>query len=295
MRRSCLALFCLTFAALLNGCSGSGGGSGGGSFSNAKWAAVLQPATFPAPLIELGMNFTQEGESISSGNSTSIINFGDCLIDDGELTSAGTVKNSSFKLVFSIGAQTVTLTGTIAPDGKTITGTFTSSEDGCLNGESGTFTANFVGPVTGNYTGTMTNGPNGISGVTAMLSQDENFNESATMTVTNNTCFSSLASAADSLGVSIGGFTMFDTTDGINTVSFVGEVNPDATEITGPWTAQLGCAHRAGVFQLNSGDAAAIPSTAGSGSKSTRPAVTPALAERMRAILAAQRIEAQTR
>ena len=86
MRRSCLALFCLTFAALLNGCSGSGGGSGGGSFSNAKWAAVLQPATFPAPLIELGMNFTQEGESISSGNSTSIINFGDCLIDDGELT-----------------------------------------------------------------------------------------------------------------------------------------------------------------------------------------------------------------
>jgi hypothetical protein len=102
MRRPCLALFCFTFAALLSSCSGSGGGSGGGSFSNAKWAALLQPATFPAPLIELGMNFTQEGESISSGNSTSIINFGDCPIDDGELTSAGTVKNSSFNWFFQL-------------------------------------------------------------------------------------------------------------------------------------------------------------------------------------------------
>jgi hypothetical protein len=289
----------LALATMLAGCSGSGGGnSGAGNFSDAKWAVLLQPGTLPAPIVQLGMNFTQNGDTISSDGKNSTLSVTNCDLNVPTIGSVGTVKDGAFNLVFSFGSESITLVGTIAAGGQSVSGTFTSSGGACLNGESGTFEANFVSPATGAYAGTLTN--EAVTGapattMVAMLSEDANFNESATITVQGNNCFSSLATPADSLGVSIGGFTIFNATDGTNTVSFIGMVNSDASQISGGWAVLAGCTGQSGIFQLRSSILAAKASAMGSAMRDQPSAMNSQFVERMRAILAARRPEAQPR
>ncbi|HEY0702528.1 MAG TPA: hypothetical protein VGD60_07155 [Candidatus Acidoferrales bacterium] len=299
MRRSGVAILWLALAALLGSCSGSGGGGSiGGGFSNAKWAVLLLGSTFQTPISELGMNFTQNGDTISSGADSSALSVLGCDLNAATAGSTGTVKDGAFNLIFSYGSASITLVGTVAPGGQSVTGTFTSSSGGCLNGESGTFQANFVSAVTGEYAGTLTNGA--VVGappatVAAMLSEDADFNESATITVQGNDCFSSLTTSADSLGVSIGGFTTFNATDGTNVVSFFGTVSSDASQFTGGWAVLAGCTGQSGAFQFHSSLFGTFAHGARGDSASRRPPISPELVERLREIMAARHSETPTR
>jgi hypothetical protein len=219
---------------LLAGCasgSGSSGGAGGGGgsspFVSGKWTVTtFSSLGFQASPVEFDMNLTQSGSMISSNNDNTVDNAA-CAGTHVD-SSTGTVTGNQFNLVLSVNSETITLTGTISADGKSIvaeSGTFTSSPGGpCLNGEHGGIIANYVPPFSGSFTGTIQVESVPISPVVATLSENQSFDVSGSMTVTGNPCFSALATARSNPGKSIGSLTSFEMTDGTNVVDFMGTI-----------------------------------------------------------------------
>lgn len=291
MRRSCLGTLALII--VFSGCGGSGSG-GGNTFSpffTGKWTATIVSPT-QGQLANLDMNLAQTGDAISSDSVNTIDNLNcDGNISTHEDSTTGTVNGNQFNLVFSVNGESIALTGTVVAGGKSVSGTFTSGGGPCLNGEGGTFTAAFIPPVSGMYTGTMTSTANVTSGVTAMLSEDANFNVSASVVVTNNTCFSSLATTAPNFGMSIGDSTVFDVTDGTNEVDFIGrilQVDSSLSGIAGFWEVTGNCATE-GNFQLTfaTGGAMRVPDPGGASAAESK--ISPLMVERLKALLAARR------
>jgi len=83
----------------------------------------------------LSGTFTQTGNQISG---TMSISGSPCAVSG---ILSGTVTGTSVTLTLIEGLQSVSLIGTAAPDGNSITGTYQAPAGGCLNGDSGTFTA----------------------------------------------------------------------------------------------------------------------------------------------------------
>lgn len=298
MRRSCLGILVLII--LLSSCTGSGGSHTMFSpFFTGKWTATIVSPT-QGQLANLDMNLAQTGDAISSDSLNTIDNL-DCdgNISTHEDSTTGTVNGNQFNLVFSVNAETITLTGTVVAGGKSVSGNFTSGGGPCLNGEGGTFTAAFIPPVTGMYTGTLNSVSNVVSNATAMLSEDANFNVSASVVVTNNTCFSSLATVAPDFGMSIGDSTIFDVTDGTNEIDFIGrilQVDSSLSGIAGFWEV-TGTCPTDGNFQLTFGtggamrapDASGASTTASTAESTAESKISPLMVERLKALLAARR------
>lgn len=283
MRRSCLGV--LALAIVLSGCTGSGSGSTASQFVAGKWGIRLVPR-FPSQLADLDMNLTLAGDTISSDskNTTDNMTCGGVNLLNHADSTMGTVKGNQFNLAFTINSETITMTGTISPAGEGVSGNFTSSGGPCLNGGSGTFNADLSPTVTGMYTGTMTSLANVVSGVTATLTEDANFNVTATMMVTSNTCFSALATEPSNLGLSVGDLTGFTVTDGTNSVNFIGrigQVNNTPIEFAGNWFATGDCMIQ-GSIQMQTGVAA-------SSSASAKSKIPPFMVERLKAMLTARR------
>jgi hypothetical protein len=287
MRPSYLGVLALTI--VLCSCTGSGSGSGSGGttpFVAGKWSITLEPS-IPGQLANLDINFTQAGDTISSDKKNTTDNMicpgsGNPL--DRVNSSMGTVRGNQFNLVFTVNGETITMSGTISPAGVGVSGNFTSSGGPCLNGDSGTFNAELIPPATGMYTGTMTSITGVVSGVTATLTEDANFNVTATMMVTSNTCLSSLATGPSNLGLSVGDLTGFTVTDGTNSVNFIGrigQVNNSPTEFAGNWFATGDCMIQ-GSIQMQTG-------VATSSSTSAKSKIPPFMLERLKSMLAARR------
>jgi hypothetical protein len=289
MRRSCLGIVALLI--VLGGCGGSSGTHTTFSpFFTGKWTAtIVSPAQ--GQLANLDMNLAQNGEAISSDSLNTIDNL-NCPDNLTHMDSTtGTVNGSQFNLVFSVNSESITLTGTIVAGGKSIFGNFTSGGGPCLNGASGTFAAAFIPPVTGTYTGTLTSVSNVVSNATAMLSEDANFNVSASVVVTNNTCISSLSTVAPDFGMSIGDLTVFDVADGTTSVDFIGrilQVGSSLSGFAGNWIASGDCATE-GVFQLTFGTAGAMHVPEVNSATTAKSEIPPLIVERRKALLAARR------
>lgn len=94
------------------------------------------------------------------------------------------------------GADTVTMVGTAT--GTNLAGTFTDSL-----GDTGTWTASSISPLSGNYNGTYnsTSNPLPIAPTILMtLAQDASFNLTGTATITSSPCVSSLALSGQAIG-----------------------------------------------------------------------------------------------
>jgi hypothetical protein len=299
MRLLIALVICLTF--ILTGCGSSGGGNGtggsGGSnsvFVPGKWTmTVAGPAGFN--LIEFDMNFTQSGNTISSDSDDTVDNSSPCggvHVD----SSTGTVSGDQFHLLLTVNSETITMNGTLSPDGKSVgieSGHFTSKSGGpCFNGVEGGFSANFIPPFTGSFTGTLQVIPVlGAPAVTAMFTQDANFNLSGSLMVANDPCFSSLATSASKPGMSIGSLSLFEMTDGVNVLDFTGRTLTGGAiiglEFDASFTVVAGCTEEInGELTLEPTGSAAVAMA--STPESPALAINPALLQRLRAISASR-------
>lgn len=295
MRRFSSALSTLFLTILLVSCSsGSGGGGGASPFVSGKWTATLFPITGLAAFTpEFDMNLAQTGSTISS-DSDNTVDSATCAGTHVD-SSIGAITDDQFKLVLTINSEKIALTGALSADGKSIigsTGRFTASPGGpCLNGESGGFTAAFIPPLAGSFTGTMQGiGVLGEPGVTAMLSEDPSFNVSGSMTVTNDPCFSALATAPDKPGISIGSLSSFEATDGTNVIDFIGHIllGPTGTpEYDANLNVIAGCTEESGVITLDPTTSDAVSAPDASSSKSAVSPINPVLVERLKALMEA--------
>jgi len=293
------AISAVCLATILAGCGSSGGSFGGSSgssvFVTGKWTLtvieIIPNDLFP-PSVEFDMNFTQSGNTISSDSDNTVDN-GICGFTHVD-SSTGTVTGNQFKLVLTVNAETLTLTGVLSPDGKSMSITdsnFTSSPNGvCFNGAHGNFTANFVPAFTGSFTGTMIVSPVlGTPTVTGMFTEDPNFNLSGSLMVTGNPCFTSLATASSKPGMSIGSLASFEMTDGTNVLDFSGHIIPAAPpmdfEYDGEFNVIAGCTEEFdGQITL---DPAATPAAASaSRPRSAFSPINPVLVERLKTISA---------
>jgi hypothetical protein len=290
---------CITF--ILTGCGNSGGGSSSGGsggsgsvFVPGRWTiTVAGPAGFN--LIEFDMNFTQSGSTISSDSDNTVDNSSPCggvHVD----SSTGTVSGNQFGLLLTVNSETITLNGTLSPDGKSVgieSGHFTSKSGGvCFNGVAGGFSASFIPPFTGSFTGTIQVIPVlGAPTVTAMFTQDANFNLSGSMMVANDPCFSSLATSPAKPGMSIGSLSLFEMTDGVNVLDFTGRTLTGGAiiglEFDASFTVVAGCTEEInGELTLDPTGQAAVARA--STHKSSVFAINPALLQRLRAISASK-------
>jgi hypothetical protein len=289
----------LCVAILLAGCGSSGGGfsssSGNSVFVTGKWTLTVFesiPNEF-GPAIEFDMNFTQSGTTILSDSDNTVDNAicGGTHVD----SSAGTVTGNQFKLVLTVNAETLTLTGVLSPDGKSMSITdsnFTSSPDGvCFNGTHGGFSGNFVPAFTGSFTGTMIVSPVlGTPTVTGMFTEDPNLHLSGSLMVTGNPCYTSLATAPSKPGMSIGSLASFEMTDGTNVLDLSGHIltaaAPMGFEYDGEFNVIAGCTEEFdGQLTL---DPAASPAAALATSRprSAFSAINPVLVERLKTLSA---------
>ena len=304
MKRVFSTILTLGVVVILTSCGGgSGGSSGGGAgtrFVPGKWTFSLFSSTSNlfGPITELDMDLVESGSTISSSNLQSV-DGSDCAGMHMD-SSSGTTSGDKIKLVFNIDSEKLTLDGTLDPDGETIgisNGHWSSSGGGCLDGQHGLFTASFVPSLTGSSTGTLgfTNIP-GIANVTAMLSEDSDFNISGSMAVAGSPCLSSLTIAPNNLGMSVGSFSAFEMSDGTNVLDIMGQV---FTEFSSSpiFTAQAnviaGCTEElGGELALNLTADTPFPPPAVSGAKSAAHQINPLLVERMKVLMAARRSHA---
>lgn len=275
MRLSASVIIIALAFANLCGCSSSNTSGTTASF-NGKWTVMLDPGNEFPPHPEFDLNLTRSRDTISSDSVNTVDNL-ECVPPQDLLNniSSGSVKGDQFMLGIAIdngtpNAQGIRLTGTVAKNHSTVTGTYESDPGLCFEGKTGNFIATFIAPVTGTYVGTLVNTSNtATSNATAMLSEDDSFEsgsfrESASITATNNTCFSSLASSPTDAGFSIGRLVGFETTDGTgaNRVVFAGMVDAFANSFAGQWFATQGCTDQNGTFQLGLVNSPAMPATA---------------------------------
>jgi hypothetical protein len=125
--------------------------------------------------------------------------------------------------------------------------------------------------------------------VTAMLTEDSSFNVSGSMAVTNDPCFSSLATNPANPGMSVGSLSSFEMTDGTNVVDFMGKIQiapglPDS--YSADFTVTAGCTQEFGGVDLNFSTMATADAPAASGSKKAANTINPVLVERFKALVA---------
>jgi hypothetical protein len=277
---------------MFTGCSNSASSNGTSPSFNGKWVVEIDPGNAFPPHPEFDFNLTRTGDTLSSDSDNTIDNL-DCvpseeLLDD---STSGSVRGNQFMLGMAIAngtpdAQGIRLTGTVAKNHSSVSGTYESDPGPCFSGKTGIFTATFIAPTTGTFSGTLINTPNAAtSNATAMLAEDSAFNESASMTVTNNTCFSSLSSSPANPGFSIGRLTDFEVSDGNNTniVDFIGLVDSNASTFSGQWEVTQGCTDQNGTVDLS----ATMPASLAASRSAEK--VNSVLAQRFRMLLAHKR------
>jgi hypothetical protein len=305
MKRALSTISAMTVVVLLTSCGGGSGGGGGATstFVRGKWSFSLfsSSSNMFGPAAELDMNLNQSGGTISSDNLGSIdsVSCAGMHLD----SSTGTVSGDKINLVFSIDSEKITLNATLAPGGTAVgdanLGSWSADDGPCLGRQHGIFTAGMIPSLTGTSTGMLSLANiNSVPSVTAMLAEDQNFNISGSMAVTDDPCFSSLAILPTNLGMSIGSLSSFEMTDGTNVADVTGQLfmeSPPPSFFDAQFSVVSGCTEEFGGLRLNiNGDApAAMQARTPSTGNVTAPKINPLLVERMKALLAARRQNAQ--
>jgi len=233
---------------LLSGCSG--GGSGTPPPQNADvsgpWQAIATSTANPSAKITVEANLADANGSVSS---TAFVVLNSCVQSVSGSGVTGTVSGNNVTLTASYNGVTVMLTGTVA--GKTISGTYTAS--GACGSDSGTWTAQQMPQIIGNYSGSVFSNSNPNQGITvsATVSTDSTFAITGSASIAS-ICFNQMSLS----GNQVGGAAEITATDAQgNTVIFL-FISNDAVfgSITGTYSVTTGtCSGDAGSGTLTKG------------------------------------------
>jgi hypothetical protein len=173
MQRS-IGFFVVLFCLLVTACGGSGNNSDPPSASIAgNWQMSLQPADQnESPRI-------QSGFLVQNGNTLG----GQLMLTDPPCSGTGAVSGSvdggSVAITVNLTGISVSLNGTLGSGPNSMSGNYTILSTGCTGNssspETGTWTANLVTPLSGNFQGSFTfNNGTGPFSVTGTVSQGAN-------------------------------------------------------------------------------------------------------------------------
>ena len=150
------------------------------------------------------------------------------------------MNGSAVSLTVNQSAQSIGLTGSVAGDGSTISGDYSILSSGCGATETGTWTAEKVKTLAGNFTGEFTSGVVGIAPFefTGTVTQGANTGASfatmaGSMTSTNAVCFTDATITGTISGKSV--VLNILTSDGIAAGQVSGSTSADATTVTGTY------------------------------------------------------------
>lgn len=164
-----------------------------------------------------------------------------CIAPAAAFEVSGAVKaTGAVTLTGPIAGGTLTVTGTLAADGKSLTeATYNVSGGACAFAQTASATAQAYMPINGTYIGTFSDASGPVIAVTAQLQQSDlsnttgNFTLTGTGTFPSNGCFASPVTVSNTQ-VTGGSFTMTyaDTGGSGNSVTASGTFSPDATTLT---------------------------------------------------------------
>lgn len=225
-------------SASITGCTGTLAlPTGNAAAITGNWQ-LSATATGASMLPVISGSLTGSGSTVSGilhANST-----GACVSSTTPITVAGSVAaGQAVTLAGKVGGGTLTITGTLAADGKSLTNAVYSVTGGsCATSAKVSATAQAYADISGNYTGSFGDSDGQVIAISATLTQtpssdtDGNYQLSGTGTFPNNPCFSSPVSIASSQ-VTGGSFTQtYTDTVKNNSVTASGTFSTDGTTLT---------------------------------------------------------------
>lgn len=243
--RTALAASLFLLPILLAGCAGSSTApssaavpfiAGNWQFSSSAAAAAHLPAVSGA------LSGTSEAiTGILHSQSASA-----CVAPATPFVVSGSAdKQGGVTLSGPLAGGTLTLTGTLAADGRSLsTASYNVAGGSCGFAKAADAMAQVYTPINGSYSGTFTDADGAVATIQASLSQSPSSTTSGDYTLTgtaglpNNPCFSTASVTLTNTQVTGGTFT-FSFTDPVTnaTVTSNGSFAPDATTLTvQPWT-----------------------------------------------------------
>ena len=246
-----LGFFLLGFAL---GCGSSKNSTSTGGALTGNWEITLNRHASTVPL-------TFSGFLVQSGNSvTGSVVLGDGCQGVGPVS--GTVDSQSLSLNINEFGQELSLQGPLPVSNGAMSGSFTTLPGGCTAfPNTGTWTAQLVQPLTGNFHGTLNSPTNGVVNVSGNLSQGPNTGGSNTtltgaISATDPQHFCSYLTEATVSGAISGTsvtLNLFDP-NGVQITQFAGTTTAGATSLSGNYTFHSisnSCFGDQGTFQVS--------------------------------------------
>jgi hypothetical protein len=260
---SALVLLCGCGGGGVKGAGGAGGGIPGSTSHGVNIAGNWQfstTSTAGMPPATIAGSVAQSGVSVSGAVHVDGSNCFDHLTTIG-LT--GTLTGSDISLTSaSVAGQLITFTGTISDDAlngtdSAFAGTYTIN--GCANGDQGNVTGIKIPYIANILNGTFTASGGGTFDVAGDIAQDStssdegSFGVTGTVTFSTSSCFSSgtITSGTFPSGSFImGTFVALEIETDNGTVTFLGTLNRDRSEIRGAYTVVGGTCDDTGTAVL---------------------------------------------
>jgi hypothetical protein len=190
---SCATMLLLT----LLSCGGGGSAPTSPGALAGNWQFTLVRG-FPLPRTTTGASGFLSQTSNSVAGSVQIPPSSQNLKCGGVGVLSGAVDGQTVTLAINEGGTTINLSGTLSSDGKSMSGNFAGLNGGCYTSPtSGTWTASLIPPITGSFTGTITNSlymtlltganppaPIAVSGMLTQVGGTGSSNASVTGTIT---------------------------------------------------------------------------------------------------------------
>lgn len=247
----------IVLSASITGCTGTLAiPAGNAAAISGNWqmsATVAGASTLPV----ISGSLTGSGSTVAGilhANTT-----GACVSMTTPIVVTGSVASGqAVSLTGAVAGGTLTLTGTLSADGKSLTNAGYSVAGGsCATSAKVNATAQAYADISGNYTGTFSDPDGQVIAISASLTQtptsdtDGNYQLSGSGTFPSNPCFSSPVSIASSQ-VTGGSFTQtYKDTVTTNSVTASGTFSTDGTTLTvTKWTLTGPCGPDAGTGLL---------------------------------------------
>jgi hypothetical protein len=257
--RIALLLGCTLLLAACGGGSSSNNGNGSSGASSpsiaGNWQMSLQKAgTTTTPKTQSG-SLTQDKDAVGG----QMLFTGPLCRGVGNVT--GSVTGNDVSLALGLTGLTVNLTGSLASDQASMSGTYTILASGCQGSttdpqETGAWTANMVKPLTGSFQGNFTSTRLGTSfPVMGQLTQAAN-NGSSNIGLSGNFAISGYCfDSANVVGLVSGTGAVLNLVDpnGIQIGQIVGNTALDGTSLTGTYNILPGAGTVAPCIQGESG------------------------------------------
>jgi hypothetical protein len=147
-----------SLAAIAISCGGSSAKDPASAPSTGNWQFILAQ-TYPIPATTLNVSgFMVEGSDGTLSGSLQVPALGTNAVCAGVSLTTGTINGQNVSLTLNVYGTNLGLTGTISPDGTTMSGDYQGPAGACFdNATTGTWNAFLVPALNGSFTGTITN------------------------------------------------------------------------------------------------------------------------------------------